>query len=360
MSESGVAQERGLVVGDKRARLPIVQGQMAFHISLEPLAGAVAAAGGVGLIAGTGLIHKGKGPTEMIERIRRGRKLADGGVLGVGVMYAISEFNQILDTAIQERVDLVVIGAGFAREPFARLEKAGIPGWAIISSEKLASIVCRIPAIKGVVVESGLAGGHLGPKDTDISTWDLFPPVLRTLREGGFQGPVLAAGGLRYGWEVRRLLEMGADGVQLGTLFAMTEESSASPLMKEVWLRAQSSQVTNVSPVGMPSRAVDIQSLEKLPQLPKRQRACADCLRWCVHRDDRSQKHCILRSLVNAAYGRFQIGPEGLVEDGLVFTGSRVGEIDDIVSVQARMQNLVEEMKEDPRGFPVTATQSAV
>ena len=341
-----MAEERGLVVGNKRARLPIVQGQMAVGVSLEPLAGAVAALGGVGLIAGTGLIRSNRASDELVARIREGRKLAGDGVLGIGVMFAVSQFDDILNVAIQERVDIVVIGAGFAREPFNRLAAAGIPGWAIISSEKLASIVCRVPSIAGVVVESGQAGGHLGPKDPEISTWDLFPPVYRTLRAGGFRGPIMAAGGLRYGWEVRRLLEMGADGVQLGTLFAMTDECSASKEMKEVWVRAEGSQVTHVSPVGMPSRAVDIQSLEHLPKLPSTPRACIDCLKICTHRDDRAQSHCIFRSLFNARDGRIKTYADGTIGNGLVFTGSRVGEIDDIVPVQKRIQNLLEEMRE--------------
>lgn len=342
----------GLVVGEKRAKLPIVQGQMAVRVSLEPLAGAVAALGGIGLIAGTGLIHSGhRERDELVARIREGRKLAGGGVLGIGVMYAVSQFDDILDTAIQERVDLVVIGAGFARDPFNRLAAAGIPGWAIISSEKLAAIVTRIPSIAGVVVESGQAGGHLGPKDTDISIWDLFPRVYKTLRDGGFRGPVLAAGGLRYGWEINQLMEMGADGVQLGQLFAMTEEASASKEMKEIWVRAKGTKVTQVSPVGMPSRAVEMQSLSDLPKLPpsNNRKGCIDCLKLCAHREDQSQKHCIFRSLIAAVDGRVRVAEDGTVSNGLVFAGGRVGEIDDIVPVAKRIENLLDEMKEDPR-----------
>lgn len=329
---------------------------MAVDISLERLAGAVSAAGGVGLLAGTSMMRPGKGPDTMIAQMRESRRLAGpGGVVGVGIMYVVSQFDKILETAIQERADLVVIGAGFAREPFTRLREAGIPGWAIISSEKLASIVCRLPAISGVVVESGTAGGHLGPKDTDISIWDLFPPVYRTLREGGFRGPIVAAGGVRYGWEINRLLAMGADGVQIGTLFAMTDESNAPPIMKEVWRKAKGSKVSYVSPVGLPSRAVLEQDLERLPKLPPSPKACIDCLKFCLHKQDRAQKHCIYRSLVNSVYGRIKVDADGTVSNGLVFTGSRVGEIDDIVPAAKRVQRLVEEMREGsqaPAGFP--------
>jgi nitronate monooxygenase len=338
-----------LVVGEKRAKYPIIQGQMAIGVSLEPLAGAVAALGGIGLIAGSGQISKLIPADNLIQRIREGRKLAGGGILGIGIMYAASQFDDILTVCIQEKVDLVVIGAGFARDPFVRLATAGIPAWAIISSEKLAALVTRIPSITGVVVESGQAGGHLGPKDPDISTWDLFPPVYRTLRDGGFRGPVIAAGGIRHGWEVARIMEMGADGVQIGQLFAMTEECSASPQMKKLWVEATSSKVTYVSPVGMPSRAVERQSLDSLPKLPPSGKGCIDCLKFCAHRVDHAQKHCIYRSLTSSIEGRLRLAADGAIENGLVFTGGRVGEINDIVPVQKRMEALLAEMKEGPR-----------
>lgn len=337
-----------LEIGEKKAKLPIVQGQMAYRVGLDRLAGAVAAEGGVGLVTATGLILKGDGREELVEQIREARKLAGGGVVGVGVMYAVTHFDALLQTAIDEKVDLVVIGAGFAREPFNRLAEAGIPAWAIISSEKAARIVARLPSITGVVVESGEAGGHLGPRDVNISTWDLFPPVYQTLREGGFRGPVVAAGGIRYGWEIERALAMGAAGVQLGTLFAMTTESDASPEMKEAWVRSQGTKVIEVSPVGMPGRVIAEQSLDTLPRLIAPGVGCVDCLKFCEHRDDITKKHCIHLALHFAVQGKIRFGPDGSVEGGLVFSGSRVGEISDIVPTARRIQNLLAEMAEGP------------
>lgn len=338
----------GIRVGDKVSKLPIMQGQMALRVSLDPLAGAVAAAGGVGLLAGTGLMTRTSGPDELVQRIGEMRKLAGGGIAGVGLMYAISQFDDILDVAIEEKVDLVVIGAGFARDPFNKLAAAGIPGFAIISGEKLAGIVARLPSIAGVVVESGQAGGHLGPQDPNVSIWDLFPPVYRTLRENGFQGPVIAAGGIRYGWEMRRLMEMGAAGVQLGTLFAMTDESSAPKEMKAAWMQAQGTKVVHVSPVGMPGRVVAEQDLDSLPKLAAPEQGCIDCLKRCVHRGDPTQKHCIHLALRNAALGRIKFGPAGEVREGLVFSGGRVGEISDIVPVRQRIHTLMEEFWDGP------------
>ncbi|OTA40239.1 MAG: hypothetical protein A6D92_20905 [Symbiobacterium thermophilum] len=153
-------------------------------------------------------------------------------------------------------MDYVAIGAGFARGPFRKLHEAGIPGFCIISSVKAARIVARTPGVAGVVVESGQAGGHLGPEDPEISTWELFPPVRAALREAGFAGPIIAAGGLLTRQDVLRALAMGADGVQMGIRFAMTEESAASAEMKARWLAATGSQVTDWSPTGYKSRAI--------------------------------------------------------------------------------------------------------
>ncbi|MBI3965236.1 MAG: nitronate monooxygenase [Chloroflexi bacterium] len=339
---------RGIRVGDKVSRLPIVQGQMALRIGMDPLAGAVAAAGGIGLLSATGIMLRGQSNTEIVQRFQNARRLAGDGIVGMGIMFAVSEFDDLLDVAIQERADLVCIGAGFMRDPFNRLAAAGIPGFAIISSVKLAGIVARVPSIAGVVVECGQAGGHLGPPDVDVTIWELFPPIYRALREGGFQGPVIAAGGLRYGWEMRRIMEMGADGVQLGTLFAMTTESSAAPVVKEAWLRAKGTKVVRVSPVGMPGRVVAEQDLATLPRLAAPHQGCIDCLKHCPHRDDPTQKHCIHLSLRSSSLGRIKLGPQGEVYDGLVFAGGRVGEINDIVPAAVRIQRLMDEFYVEP------------
>jgi nitronate monooxygenase len=308
----------GLQVGNKRARTCIIQGGMSVRISLHQLAAAVAEQGGVGTIGGMGIP-----PEELRREIRAGRALTDG-VLGVNLMYAGYLFERLLDVCIEERVDYVAIGAGFARGPFKQLGQAGIPGFCIVSSPKAARIAARTEGVVGVVVESGQAGGHLGPEDTDISTWDLFPPVMATLRESGFTGPVIAAGGLLTHEDILRALAMGADGVQIGTRFAMTEECAASRAMKDAWLAATGSQVTHWSPTGMASRAIVPHTPDKLPKTSEPGVPCTDCLKHCLHRD-KGEAHCIYNALVNAQRGN--------VERGLVFCGGRVGDIHDIVPV---------------------------
>jgi len=315
-----------LRVGDKTARYCIIQGGMSVRISLHRLVAAVAREGGVGTIGGMGIP-----PAELRREIQAARALTDG-IIGVNLMYAGYLFDRLLDVCIEERVDYVAIGAGFARGPFKRLAEAGIPGFCIISSVKAARIAAKTEGVTGIVVESGQAGGHLGPEDPEISTWDLFPPVRAALREYGFTGPIIAAGGIIDRDDVLRALAMGADGVQIGTRFAMTEECAASDAMKAAWLAATGSQVEYWSPTGMASRAIVPHTDEQLPIVGQNGVRCTDCLKHCLHRDEK-KAHCIYNALINAQ--------QGDVENGLVFCGGRVGDIHDIVPVADVFRRLV-------------------
>jgi len=318
-----------LTLGHKTARHCIVQGGMSIRISLSRLAAAVANAGGVGTIGGMGIP-----PAELAREIRRTRELSPEGLFGVNLMYAGYLFDQLLDVCIAERVDFVAIGAGFARGPFRRLKEAGIPGVCIISSPKAARIAARTEGITAIVVESGQAGGHLGPEDPNISTWDLFPEVLSALREHGFSGPVIAAGGILNREDVDRALAMGADGVQMGIRFGMTEESAASDAMKRAWVNATGSQVEYWSPTGMASRAIVPHTAENLPKITQDGVNCALCLKVCKHRDSEgAESHCIYTALNRAQ--------KGDPENGLVFCGPRVGEITDIVPVSEVFRRLL-------------------
>lgn len=317
-----------LRIGNKVARYCIVQGGMSIRIALHRLVAAVANAGGVGTIGGMGIP-----PGELHREIRQARALTRG-IFGVNLMYAGYLFDRLLDVCIEERVDFVAIGAGFARDPFKKLGAAGIPAFPIISSTKAARIMTRTEGVTGVIVESGQAGGHLGPEDPNISTWELFPPVLATLQEHGFHGPVIAAGGILHREDIDRALSMGASGVQMGIRFAMTEESSASDAMKQAWMAATGSQVEDWSPTGMASRAIVPHTDDKLPRVDDVTIRCVHCLKVCRHRENHEVSHCIYTSLTNAQRGD--------VDNGLVFCGPRVGEIHDIVPVREVFRRLTQ------------------
>ena len=144
-----------LKIGNKIAKVPIIQGGMAVRLSTARLAAAVANEGGIGLIAASGM------PTDELRyEIRLARSLTSG-IIGINIMVAARGFSEIVKTAIEEGIDLVVAGAGFSRDMFGLGQESGTPIVPIVSSVKLAKISQRLGAA-AIVVEGKEAGGHLG------------------------------------------------------------------------------------------------------------------------------------------------------------------------------------------------------
>ena len=120
------------------AAVPIIQGGMAVKISTAPLAAAVANEGGIGLIGASGMQ-----PEELRREIRLARALSPNGVIGVNIMVAARQFPKLVQAAIDEKIDLIVAGAGFSRDVFALGKEAGVPVAPIVSSAKLAKLSLR-------------------------------------------------------------------------------------------------------------------------------------------------------------------------------------------------------------------------
>jgi nitronate monooxygenase len=172
-----------LKIGDLIARIPIIQGGMGVGISLSGLASAVANEGGIGVISSVGLgllrPETGKNYPEaninaLRSEIRTARKLTKG-ILGVNIMLAVTDFDQMLKTAFEEEIDIVFLGAGlFLKLPSTMtleyLQNVKTKVGIIVSSDRAASLILNhwakhfnlVPDI--VVVEGPLAGGHLGFK----------------------------------------------------------------------------------------------------------------------------------------------------------------------------------------------------
>ena len=123
-----------LKIGNLVAEVPIVQGGMAIRLSTARLAAAVASEGGIGLIAASGMKFD-----ELRKEIRLARELTGGkGIIGINAMVAAREFLGLITTAAEEKVDLIVAGAGFSRDMFAVGRKYGVAIVPIVSSVKLA------------------------------------------------------------------------------------------------------------------------------------------------------------------------------------------------------------------------------
>jgi nitronate monooxygenase len=302
-------------------KVPIIQGGMGVGISLSGLASAVANAGGIGIISGTGISID-----EMRSHIRQAKeRVANSGYIGVNILFAMNDFAEKMKIALEEKVDFIISGAGISRDMYAWGKKAGIPVLSIVSSAKLARISERLGAA-AVVVEGFDAGGHLG---TDRSVFDILPEVVEAVSI-----PVIAAGGILTGADIAKVIEMGASGVQMGTRFVASDECDAPLNFKQKYIDAQKEDTLLVkTTVGLQGRVIknkfsDLITLSSTVKIEK----CRDCLKNCSYR------FCTMDSLLKIV--------EGDVENGLVFAGSRVGEIKEILPGQTIIDHLTEEYKE--------------
>ena len=307
-----------LKIGNLVAKIPIIQGGMAIRISTAKLAAAVGEAGGIGLIAASGMSFD-----ELRSEIRLARSLTKG-IVGINAMVAARQFAGLVKTAIEEGIDLVVAGAGFSRDMFALGKESGTPIVPIVSSAKLAKISQSLGAA-AVIVEGKEAGGHLG---TDQSLHSLLPDIVNAVNI-----PVIGAGGIMSGNDIVETMKLGVAGVQMGTRFAASHESNAAPALKEFYLTAKPEDIILInSPVGLPGRAISnpfakkiIESTAPAPE------TCDGCLKHCL------KNFCIIKALIRAQ--------QGDVETGLVFTGEYIHKIDEILSVKEIFNRLLAEVE---------------
>lgn len=303
-----------LKIADLVASLPIIQGGMAVRISTAPLAAAVANEGGIGIIAGTGME-----PEELRHEIRLARKLSQG-IIGVNVLFAVSQFAELVKTALSEKIDLVISGAGFSRDMFGWGRESGTPIVPVVSSAKLAAMAEKLGAA-AVVVEGCEAGGHLG---TDRPMHEIVPEVRAAV---GI--PVIGAGGVITGRDLVDTLALGADGVQMGTRFAASLESNASEYFKQLYVDSMPDDVTLMhSPVGLPGQALRNPFLDTVETEGFQDDTdCQGCLKRCNH------NFCIMNALNSACR-------PGLPEQALIFCGNQVHRIREILSVREIFRNL--------------------
>ena len=362
---------RPLVIGDLKADCPVIQGGMGVGISLSSLAGAVAKAGGIGIISTAQIGFRDpdflKAPLEAnLRAIRtefeKARKIAPKGIIGFNIMVATKQYALYVKEAVKAGADLIISGAGLPVTLPELAEGAKTKIAPIVSTAKSASVICkmwdrkyhRIPDL--VVIEGPLAGGHLGFSREDLARYgadtdqvrktydrDAYDEEIRGIMkvvrayEEKYQThiPVAIAGGIFSRQDVEHAMELGADGVQVGTRFVTTEECDAPMSYKQAYLNAKEEDIViTQSPVGMPGRAIRNRFLEavELQKAAGGKAKISHCYQCLEHCDPQNIPYCITKALSNAA--------EGDLEHALLFCGSNACRCEKIETVADVMADL--------------------
>lgn len=349
-----------LQIGDIQVRVPIVQGGMGVAISLSGLASAVANEGGIGVISAAGI---GMREPDYIKNFREAniralrkeiqltRSLTNG-IIGVNIMMALADHEELIRTAIEEKIDLIIMGAGLPLKIPGMLADAGFKDYHTklavkVSSAKAAKLIFQYWANKynripdAVVVEGPLAGGHLGFKKEEL-TGNVVPLsklIEETVNEvrlfelqHGRSVPVIAAGGIYTGKDMYDIMQAGAKAVKLGTRFVTTHECDASLGFKESYLTCNADDIMIVnSPVGLPGRVVKNEFVEQIMLGKTKPFKCVwHCLSSCNYQ---TAPYCIAQVLFNAAQGK--------MNKGFAFAGSNAYRATRIQHVSEIMDELI-------------------
>lgn len=365
-----------LVIGDLIAPRPVIQGGMGVGISLSSLAGAVAKAGGVGLISTAQIgyrepdfaAHPLQANLRLIwEELRKAREIAPKGIIGFNIMVATRGYALYVKEAVKAGADIIISGAGLpvslpaylaevASETGTKVKTKIAP---IVSTVKSAMVILkvwdrkynRVPDL--VVVEGPLAGGHLGfsnetLKELGADSNDVEHTFRRDVYDEEIRGivklvgeyakkyeteiPVVTAGGIYTHADVLHQISLGANGVQVATRFVTTKECDGPEEFKQAYIRATKDDIViTKSPVGMPGRALRNEFLKSVDYTPFKLVHCWQCIDRCDHK---TIPYCITEALVHSA--------KGFVDRGLVFCGSNAYRAERIETVEEVMQALTQ------------------
>lgn len=361
-----------LKIGDKIARFPIIQGGMGVGVSRSSLAGAVAAAGGVGIISTAQIGYdednfeqdqEGCNLRAIRRHIKRAREIATdtlgkcSGLIGVNVMVALKHYREHVKAAVSAGADVVICGAGLPLDLPELVEGSDTKIAPVVSGVRACRLVLRQWAKKYhctadfIVVEGPAAGGHLGfhmeelekfgytgadgQQENPQSFMDKEIRGIIALKEEYENEyhchiPVIAGGGVYDHQDVEHALSLGAEGVQVASRFVTTYECDASDAYKQAYIDAKEEDIRIIkSPVGLPGRALYNTFAKKAEEGAYSVKKCYQCLAKC---NPAKVPYCITKALVDAV--------KGDTENGLVFCGANVGRIHEMMSVQELVNEL--------------------
>lgn len=342
---------KSVKLGNKTLPIPIIQGGMGVGVSLGNLAGHVALAGGMGTISAA---HPGYKLPEFTtkslkanilglrQEIQKARRISEGhGLVAVNIMVAINHYQEYVKTAIEEKVDAIISGAGLPIDlpQFVNSDTLIAP---IVSSQKALELIIRrwqrkyqrLPDF--IVIEGSKAGGHLGFKKEDLfantvaKLEDILLDIKNYLQENQFSIPVFVAGGIYSAEDINYYLAKGASGVQMGTRFVTTVECDADDSFKQAYINAKEEDIIFVkSPTGFPGRAIANDYMKKIMQSDNLcVNHCYGCLKKCNPKDT---PYCISQALINAAKGD---------NESLIFCGSNAYKCQEIVTCAQLIEEL--------------------
>ncbi len=365
---------QALKIGNLQINLPIIQGGMGIGISLSGLARAVATAGGIGVIATAGIGHteadwdtnpKAADTRALKKEIQKAKAGTDG-IIGVNIMVALSDFDDLVQCAVDERADILFMGAGLPISlpktlPLDKLSELATRFVPIVSSARAAEIVFKawqkrysyVP--DAVVVEGPLAGGHLGFKKDQIDNPDyalekILPEVIAVVepyeQRFGRSIPVIAAGGIYTGADIHKFMKLGAQAVQMGTRFVATHECDASGEFKQAYIDCSRENIIIIdSPVGLPGRAIGGKFFDRLAAGVKEKFRCHwKCLKSC---NFMKVPYCIASALTNAKNGN--------LDKGFAFAGANAYRVEQIISVKELVETLAAEYMAEQCEEPITS-----
>jgi len=368
---------QSLHIGDLKVRLPIVQGGMGVAVSLSGLAAAVANTGGIGVISAAAIgmtdpnymkkFHEANKRALRAE-IRKARTMTKG-VLGVNIMMALTDHEELIKVAIEEKIDVIFIGAGLPLKIPQIINDAGLNGHNTkiipkVSSAKAGNLIFRYWANKygfvpdAIVVEGPMAGGHLGFKkenldENRVPLSELVEDTVAIIRPYevtfGKSIPVIAGGGIHSGKDMYKIMQAGAGAVKVGTRFVTTHECDASIEYKKSYLRANQEDIVIIdSPVGLPGRAVKNKFVQQIMDGQAKPFKCPwKCLSGCNFRE---APYCIAKALYNSATGN--------MDEGFAFAGSNAWMATEINHVSDVVEDLVTGYERESRFQQLSAVRN--
>lgn len=278
------------------------------------LASAVSNAGGLGLLGA------GSMPPEVLREHISKIKAATDKPWGINVPLMYPQIDELIRIVIEEGVKIVFTSAGSPKKYTSLLHEHGIKVCHVVSSSKFAK-KCEEAGVDAVVAEGFEAGGHNGREET--TTMALIPQVRKATTL-----PLIAAGGIASGEAMLAAMAMGAEGVQLGTLFALTQESSASEEFKKCCTNLEEGDTMLTLKLLSPTRLVKNDLFARIDEAEKEGAAKEDLLK--------------LVPPGSARRGIF----EGDINNGEVEIGQIASAIKEILPVAMVMRRLLEEFEE--------------